>query len=195
MTGAAAQLDLREGKSDLFGGLHIKTDARGEVFGQAEGYVIYDALGVTSAAEDSFKTIKELQDADATIGALSGSFFVETLKAALGEDKIEEYQNETNAFEDLKAGRIDAVANQSMMSFNLSNGEEGYETFVIEEDPDYPELTAQLEINWPHTKDVPEFTAAIDDYYERAKEDGTVARVLKENGVDDETAEFYLNGR
>ena len=44
-------------------------------------------------------------------------------------------------------------------------------------------------------KDVPEFTAAIDDYYERAKEDGTVARVLKENGVDDETAEFYLNGR
>ncbi|GAA4837939.1 hypothetical protein GCM10023354_17840 [Garicola koreensis] len=193
MTGAAAQLDLSEGKSDLFGGLHIKSEERGEVFGQSEGYVIYDALGVTSAAEDSFQTIESLDGA--TVGALSGSFFVETLKEALGAENVEEYQNETNAFEDLQAGRIDAVANQSMMSFNLSKDEEGYETFVIEEDSNYPELTALLEITWPHTKDVPEFTAAIDDYFTRAKEDGTVERVLADNGVEPEIAQFYINGR
>lgn len=193
MTGPAAQLDLSEGNSDLFGGLHIKTEERGEVFGQSDGYIIYDALGVTSAAEDSFQTIESLDGA--TIGALSGSFFVEPLKEALGDENVEEYQNETNAFEDLQAGRIDAVANQSMMSFNLSKDEDDYETFVIEEDSNYPELTALLEITWPHTKDVPEFTAAIDDYYTRAKEDGTVERVLEENGVEPEIAEFYINGR
>ncbi|GAA1137694.1 substrate-binding periplasmic protein [Nesterenkonia lutea] len=193
MTGAAAQLDLREGKSDLFGGLHIKTAERGEVFGQAEGYVIYDALGITSASEDSFDTIESMDGA--TVGVLSGSFFAETLKDALGEENIEEYQSDTNAFEDLQAGRIDAVANQSMMSFNLSNDAEGYETNIIDEDPNHPELTALLEINWPHTHGVPEFTAAIDDYYTRAKEDGTVERVLEENGVTEEAADFYINGR
>lgn len=193
MTGAAAQLDLREGKSDLFGGLHIKTPARGEVFGQSEGYVIYDALGITSAEEDGYDTIESLKGAK--IGALSGSFFVETLKAAFGAENIEEYQNETNAFEDLKAGRIDAVANQSMMSFNLSDKQEGYVSHVIAEDSNYPELTALLEITWPHTKDVPEFTAAIDDYFTRAKADGTVERVLQENGVSAQNAEFYINGR
>ncbi|EMQ97396.1 cystine transporter subunit [Paeniglutamicibacter gangotriensis Lz1y] len=193
MTGAAGQLDLREGKSDLFGGLHIKTEKRGEVFGQSEGNVIYDALGITSAAADSYGTIESMKGIK--IGALSGSFFVETLKDAFGAENIEEYQNETNAFEDLKAGRIDAVANQSMMSFNLSKDEEGYETSIIEEDPNHPELTGLLEITWPHTKDVPEFTAAIDDYFTRAKENGTVDRVLKENGVTAEVADFYINGR
>ncbi|MGP5048834.1 substrate-binding periplasmic protein [Glutamicibacter ardleyensis] len=193
MTGAAGQLDLREGKSDLFGGLHIKTDKRGEVFGQSEGSIIYDALGITSAAENSYGTVESLNGR--TIGALSGSFFVETLKDAFGSENIEEYQNETNAFEDLKAGRIDAVANQSMMSFNLSNNQEGYETKIIQEDPKHPELTGLLEITWPHTKGVPEFTAAIDDYFTRSKENGTIERVLKENGVTAEVAEFYINGR
>jgi len=193
MTGAAAQLDLSEGKSDLFGGLHVKTDERAEVFGQAEGYIIYDALGMTSATEDSYDSLASLQGKK--VGVLSGSFFAEPLKEALGEENVEEYQSEANAFEDLKAGRIDAAANQSMMGFNFSNREDGYETVIFEEDPDYPELTALFDINWPHTKDVPEFTAAIDDYYNRAKENGTVQRVLEENGVNPEVAEFYINGR
>lgn len=192
MTGAAAQLDLSEGKSDLFGGLHVKTDERAEVFGQAEGYIIYDALGITSTTEDSYDSIAALQGKK--VGVLSGSFFVEPLKDALGAENIEEYQNESNAFEDLKAGRIDATANQSMMNFNFSDGEDGYETFIFVDDPDYPELTALFDINWPHTKDVPELTAAIDDYYNRAKEDGTVQQVLEDNGVSPDVAEFYIKG-
>lgn len=193
MTGAAAQLDLSEGKSDLFGGLHVKTDERAEVFGQAEGYIIYDALGITSATEDSYDSIDALQGKK--VGVLSGSFFAEPLKDALGAENVEEYQSESNAFEDLKAGRIDAAGNQSMMGFNFSNREDGYETVIFDEDPDFPELTALFDINWPHTKDVPEMTAAIDDYYMRAKEDGTVQEVLEENGVSPEVAEFYINGR
>lgn len=193
MTGAAAQLDLSEGKSDVFGGLHVKTDERAEVFGQAEGYIIYDALGMTSATENSYDSIDALEDKK--VGVLSGSFFVEPLKDALGDENIEEYQSESDAFEDLKAGRIDAAANQSMMGFNFSNREDGYETVIFDEDPDYPELTALFDINWPHTKDVPELTAAIDDYYTRAKEDGTVQEVLEDNGVTPEVAEFYINGR
>lgn len=193
MTGAAAQLDLSEGKSDLFGGLHVKTEERAEVFGQAEGYIIYDALGMTSATDDSFDSIESLQGKK--VGVLSGSFFAEPLKEALGAENVEEYQSESNAFEDLKAGRIDAAANQSMMGFNFSNNEEGFETIIFDEDPNYPELTSLFDINWPHTKDIPEMTAAIDDYYTRAKEDGTVQRVLEENGVTPEVAKFYINGR
>lgn len=193
MTGAAAQLDLSEGNSDVFGGLILKTPERAEVFGQAEGYIIYETLAMTSATEDSYDSIESMQGL--TIGTLSGSYYVEPLKEAFGEDNVEEYQSDSNAFEDLKAGRVDAVAWQSMQGFNFSNREDGYETVVLDEDPDYPDLTVLLENNWPHTKDVPELTAAIDDYYTRAKEDGTVQEVLEANDIAPEEAELYINGR
>lgn len=193
MTGAGAQLDLSEGNSDLFGGLILKTEDRGEVFGQSEGYVIYETLGITSATEDSFDSIESMQGL--TVGTLSGSFYVEPLKNAFGAENVEEYQNDSNAFADLESGRVDAVAWQSMQGFNFSDREEGYETVILDADADYPDLTALLENNWPHTKDVPEFTAAIDDYYTRAKEDGTVQQVLEDNGISPEVAEFHINGR
>lgn len=193
MTGAGAQLDLSEGNSDLFGGLILKTPERGEVFGQSEGYVIYETLGITSATEDSFDTLGSMEGV--TIGTLSGSYYVEPLKEAFGAENIEEYQSDSNAFADLEAGRVDAVAWQSMQGFNFSDREEGYETIILDDDPDYPELTVLLENNWPHTKDVPEFTEAIDDYYTRAKEDGTVQQVLEDNDITPDAADFYINGR
>lgn len=193
MTGAAAQLDLSEGNSDLFGGLILKTEQRGEVFGQSEGYVIYETVGFTSHVDDSYDSVASLEGG--TVGTLSGSTYVEPLRDAFGAENVEEYQADTNAFEDLEAGRIDAVAWQSMQGFNFSNDNDEYVTIILEDDPDYPELTQLFENNWPHTIDVPELTTAIDDYYERAKEDGTVERVLEENGITGEWADFYINGR
>lgn len=193
MTGAAAQLDLSEGKSDIFGGLILKTPARAEIFGQAEGYILYETLGLTSAKGDAYATIDSLQGKK--IGTLSGSYYVEPLKAAYGADAIEEYQSDANAFEDLKAGRIDAVAWQSIQGFNFTDRDSDYVTVIVGDEAKYPELTVLLENNWPHTKGVPELTAAIDDYYKRAKADGTVERVLKENNINPEAADLYINGR
>ncbi|NLS09239.1 amino acid ABC transporter substrate-binding protein [Nesterenkonia sp. MY13] len=193
MTGAAAQLDLSEGNSDLFGGLILKTEERGEVFGQAEGYIIYETVGFTSHVDDSFESVDEMEGI--RVGTLSGSTYVEPLREAFGADMVEEYQSDTNAFEDLRAGRIDAIGWQSMQGFNFSEQDEDYVTIIPDEDPDHPELTQLFENNWPHTKDVPELTEAIDDYYERAHEDGTIEEALAENDIDGELADFYLNGR
>ena len=193
MTGAAAQLDLREGKSDMFGGLILKTPERAEVFAQSEGSILYETLGFTSAKDDAYDTIDSLKGK--RIGTLSGSYYVEPLKAAYGADSIEEYQSDSNAFEDLKAGRIDAVAWQSIQGFNFTDRDEDYVTEILGDEPAYPELTVLLENNWPHTKGNTEMTAAIDDYYERAKADGTVARVLTENNIGAQAAELYVNGR
>ncbi|MBL3700714.1 substrate-binding periplasmic protein [Leucobacter luti] len=193
MTGAAAQLDLREGKSDMFGGLILKTPERAEVFAQTEGSILYETLGITSAKDAAYDTVDSLQGK--RVGTLSGSYYVEPLKAAYGANNVEEYQSDANAFEDLKAGRIDAVAWQSIQGFNFTDRDDDYVTKILDDDQKYPELTVLLENNWPHTKGNSAMTAAIDDYYERAKADGTVARVLEENEIGEEAAELYVNGR
>ncbi len=193
MTGAAAQLDLREGKSDMFGGLILKTPERAEVFAQAEGSILYETLGFTSAKDDAYDTVDSLQGK--RIGTLSGSYYVAPLQAAYGAENVEEYQSDSNAFEDLKAGRIDAVAWQSIQGFNFTDRDSDYVTKILADEPGYPELTVLLENNWPHTKGNTAMTAAIDDYYERAKADGTVARALEENSISELAADLYINGR
>ena len=189
MTGPAAQLDLKDGKSDVMGGLILKSAARGEIFGQTEGYITYETVGIVS--NRGFNSVDDLQGK--RVGLISGSTYVEPMKEAIGADLVEEYQSDTNAFEDLVAGRVDALALQTMQGTYLRAKNPEYATEIIEEDPDYPILTGLLENNWPHTKGVPELTAAIDDFFERVKADGTAERVLKENGL--ENTEFYLKGR
>lgn len=189
MTGPAAQLDLKDGKSDVMGGLILKSEARGEIFGQTEGYITYETVGIVS--NKGYNSVDDLQGK--RVGLISGSTYVEPMKEAIGADLVEEYQSDTNAFEDLAAGRVDALALQTMQGTYLSTSNPEYPTEIIEEDPDYPILTGLLENNWPHTKDVPELTAAIDDFYERVKADGTAERVLKDNGL--ENTDFYLKGR
>ncbi|UNK47308.1 substrate-binding periplasmic protein [Arthrobacter sulfonylureivorans] len=189
MTGPAAQLDLKDGKSDMMGGLILKSEARGEIFGQSKGYITYETVGITS--KEGYNSVDDLKGKK--VGLISGSTYVAPAKEALGAELVEEYQNDVNAFEDLTAGRVDALVWQTMQGTFHSSTNPEFGTEVIEEDADYPILTGLLENNWPHTKDVPEFTAAIDDFYERVKEDGTAARVLEENGL--ENSDFYINGR
>lgn len=59
MTGPAAQLDLQDGKSDVMGGLILKSDARAEVFNQTEGYITLETVGITS--NQGIDTIEGLQ--------------------------------------------------------------------------------------------------------------------------------------
>lgn len=189
MTGPAAQLDLKDGKSDIMGGLILKSEARGEIFGQTEGYITYETVGIVS--NKGYKSVDDLQGK--RVGVISGSTYAEPMKEAIGAELVEEYQSDANAFEDLAAGRVDALAVQTMQGNYLSKTKPEFATQVIEEDADYPILTGQLENNWPHTKGVPELTAAIDDFYKRVKDDGTAAKVLKDNGL--ENIDFYLKGR
>lgn len=189
MTGPAAQLDLRDGKSDLMGGLILKSPERAEVFNQSEGYITLETVGITSST--GIDSIDGL--ADKRAGVISGSTYAEPLKEALGAANVEEYQSDVNAFEDLKAGRIDAIVWQTMQGRYHSRTDEEYETLVVVEDENQPVLTGMLENNWPQTKGNDALTAAVDDFYDRVKEDGTLAEVLIENGFDE--PELYISGR
>lgn len=189
MTGPAAQLDLQDGKSDVMGGLILKSDARAEVFNQTEGYITLETVGITSS--EGFTSVESLEGH--RVGVISGSTYAEPLKEAVGAENVEEYQSDVNAFEDLKAGRIDAIVWQTMQGLYHSGAEEGFETEVIEEDSNYPILTGMLENNWPHSKGNDALTVAIDDFYDRVKEDGTLREVLIENGF--EEPDLYITGR
>lgn len=189
MTGPAAQLALKDGKADLMGGLILKSPARGEIFGQTNGFITLETVGITS--NQGLKSVDDLQGKK--VGLISGSTYVEPMKEAIGADLVEEYQSDVNAFEDLVAGRVDALALQTMQGLTLSKTNPEFATEVIAEDDRYPILTGMLENNWPHTKGATEMTAAIDDFYVRAKSDGTLAEVLKKNGFDEPS--LYISGR
>lgn len=190
MTGPAAQLETAQGNTDLMAGLIFKSDARAEVLGQSEGWIVYEVAGITSAAENAYSSLDDLEGL--VVGAISGSSYVPPLKELFGDANVREFQTDNAVFEDLRAGRIDAAFWQSMQGNWFSSSDDGYVTEFIEDDPDYPELTAVLETNWPHTKDHPDLTAAIDAFYVQVKEDGTVERVLAEYGVE---GDLYLQGR
>lgn len=189
LTGPAAQLDLRDGNSDVMGGLILKSEERAEVFNQTESYITLETVGITSS--EGLDSVDSLDGK--TAGVISGSTYAEPLKEAIGAENVEEYQSDSNAFEDLTAGRIDAIVWQTMQGVHHSNTNEDFPTEVIQEDSDHPILTDMLENNWPHEKGNDELTVAIDAFYEKVKEDGTLADVLVEHGFED--PELYISGR
>ncbi|MHB1172140.1 MAG: substrate-binding periplasmic protein [Lacisediminihabitans sp.] len=192
MTGAAATLDLTEGKSDMFGGIILKSEARGKVFNQTKGAVVYGTLAITS--KEGYDTIESLLGKK--VGVLSGSSYAEPFKAALGAGNVVEYQSSTDAAADMVAGRIDALGLQDMQGLHESSVHKGFPTkLIMKDDPRYPILTALWENDWPMTKGNTKMTAAVDDFYKQIRADGTLKSVLKKYGIPDELLDFFINGR
>ncbi|BDZ38169.1 hypothetical protein GCM10025863_07830 [Microbacterium suwonense] len=92
----------------------------------------------------------------------------------------------------MKAGRLDAAAVSSQAGLTLLHG---LEMVLVEDDDDYPGLTATYDFVWPSTKGNDDLTAALNEYIAHVQEGGTLKTILFESGVPDEFIDFYLNGR
>jgi len=189
MTGAAAVLDLSTGKSDLMIGGILKSPARAKQFGQTNGQLTYETMGISSKA--GYNTIDQLKGKK--VGIQSGSSYTDPLKAAIGADNVVEYQSDVNALQDLIAGRIDATALTSLQGVYLSAQHPGYPTKLVRDDPAYPDLTSVTGTDWPHAKTATDLKAAVDDFYKRIHADGSLLKDLKANHI--QNLDFYVNGK
>lgn len=190
MTGAAAVLELKDGKVDMIGGLIMKTAERGEIFAQTNEVLLYERAAITSQV--GYTDVDDLENL--TVGVTTGSSVVAPLEAAIGTANIKYYQSYDDADADLVAGRIDATVTPSIpqIAFLASHPDADLEIHILDQDPDYPDLTRTDEGNWPHTKGNTEMTAALDAFYKQIREDGTLKKAIDGYGLNDP---FYLDGK
>jgi len=189
-TGAGATLALQEKKVDIFVGIVVKSDARGEIFNQPPSELFFEAAGILS--EEGWNSVGDLQGK--SVGAVTGSTYTAPLIEAIGEENLTQYQSSDAAYNDLKAGRIDAVVTPSVPQgwYVHENPDLGVTSEIIEADEAFPLLTKQYEVNWPVVKGNDGLSDAISDFYDRIHEDGSLEKILGEYDITDA---FYFSGR
>jgi polar amino acid transport system substrate-binding protein len=180
--GPAAVAAVTEGRSDAGAGGWVATEERGKSIGQTDP-VWRNLNGIAST--DGLDSIEALTGK--TVGTVAGSIYVEPLGTAVGKDAVKQYQSIDAAFQDLKAGRIDAVMGTAVeLAYQAKvRGEDSLQVKTLEPDTANAALTEGGNINFPHTKTNTELTAALNAFIKDIQANGTVAKVLSEYGATD----------
>jgi polar amino acid transport system substrate-binding protein len=180
--GPAAVAAMTEKQADVAAGGWYATPERAQSIGQTSP-VWFNYNGIVSSA--GLGTVDSLQGK--TVGVVGGSVYVAPLEAAIGSDRVKQYQTADAILQDLKAGRIDAgVGTAVEMGYQVkARNESNLKVVPLESDEKYPELTQGGQVNFPHTKDNTDLGQALEDYIKKIQSDGTVQKVLAEYGADD----------
>lgn len=187
LPGASAVAALTENKADIGGGGWYRTPERGEVMGQTDP-IWYDQLAVFASTPVS--NVDDLQGLK--VGIVGGAVFEAPLIEAIGTENVVLYQSIDSVIEDVVAGRIDAgMGAGATTTIQINDRDLDLVVSIIEPDTSYPVLTAPGEPNYPYTKSNTALGEALNDYVQRAREDGTVEEVLAQYGV---TGDIALNG-
>jgi ABC-type amino acid transport substrate-binding protein len=76
-------------------------------------------ISIWTREKDGYKNWNELIKKGATVGAVNGSVSAEVAKAYFVGTKLQTYKLDTDVFEALKTGRIDACINDNIQKFTL----------------------------------------------------------------------------
>jgi polar amino acid transport system substrate-binding protein len=137
---------------------------------------------------DGFQTIAELEGHK--IGSVVGNLWNDQFADVFGDD-FAVYQDPEAVFNDLAAGRIDAVIDSVGATTARFEAKpiEGAEIIPLAADPRIPVTANPGQLNWPTSKDNPELTAALDAQIEAMREDGTIAKMLEKYGLNASAAD------
>lgn len=179
--GAGAAIpSVETDRADLAAGDWWRTKDREKVVSlSAPVYLDQGAL----VSVDGFKTIAELDGKK--IGSVVGNLWNDQFADVFGDD-FAVYQDPEAVFNDLGAGRIDAVIDSVGATTARFDQKpiEGAEIVPLEADPRIPVTAHPGQLNWPTNKENPELTAALDEQIEAMREDGTIAKMLEKYGLD-----------
>lgn len=181
----AAVPSVETGRADLAAGDWWRTKDRAKIVSlSAPVYLDQGAL----VSVDGYQTIAELEGHK--IGSVVGNLWNDQFADVFGDD-FAVYQDPEAVFNDLAAGRIDAVIDSvgATTARFESKPIEGAEIVPLEADPRIPVTASPGQLNWPTSKDNPELTAALDEQIEAMREDGTIAEMLEKYGLDASAAE------
>lgn len=179
-TAAASIPMVQSGRADLTAADWYRTEARSKVV-TLSAPVYADQMGIISA--DGISTVADLKGK--TVGTVDGYLWVDALREYLG-DSLKTYANTTNLYGDLKAGRIDVVIDSvAAGEYNAPD----FEVETAEPDPAVPVTEQPGQSNYPMNPENDALAEAVDADIATLRENGRLAEILEDHGVDPSAAE------
>lgn len=184
--GAAASVPAVEtGRADLAAGDWWRTAARAEIVSLSDPLYLDQGALVTA---EGFQTIADLEGH--RFGSVVGNLWNDQFAEEFGDD-FKVYQDGESAFDDLAAGRIDAIIDS--VGATTARFEEdpidGAEIVPLAYDPRIPVTKQPGQVNWPTSKDNPELTEALNAQIQAMHEDGTIGELLEKYGIGADAAD------
>ena len=177
---AAAIQYVLTSKADVSGGDWYRTQLRAKVLDiSAPTYL--DQMGIYS--KDGVDTVQSLIDKQ--VGTVSGFNWVPELQKLLGTN-LRLYPSPVALAQDLAAGRIDVGVDSYATGVyaQKKGGYQGIKILVSKPDSRVQSSIEPAQSGLLYTKGNKELGVAIDDGIAKMRADGTIANLLKENGLD-----------
>lgn len=185
--GAGAAIPaVQAGRADLAAGDWWRTEARSKLVALSDPIYLDQGALVSRAG---FKTVAEL-DGGKKIGSVAGNLWNEEFAKVFG-DNFSVYQDPEAVFNDLAAGRIDAVIDSvgATTARFESKPIENAKIIPLQPDSRIPVTEHAGQLNWPTKLDNSELSKALNENIKDLREDGTIAELLKKYGMDPSAAE------
>lgn len=185
LDGPAVIPAVKAGRADLAAGDWYRTAERAAVV-ELSAPIYTDQMGIISS--DGVDSVAGLKGKK--VGTVDGYLWVADLGDYLGDDLVK-YPSSTAMWTDLQAGRID-IAVDSYGSATYTNQNIGGGNYTIEiakPDPTVAASQQPAQSGFPMPKGNQGLVDAIDADIEAMKEDGTIAGILENNGLDASAAD------
>lgn len=140
--------------------------------------------GMALLGKQDLKTIEDLQGK--SVGVIQGYLWNEELQKVLGQDSVKIYQASDGLFNDLKLGRLDVgVLTSAEAAFRAEkNPDTGLKVNEIASDHRVASSRNPGEVVLAHTKGNTKMTEALNSNLKTLLEDGTIDKIVSENGMD-----------
>ena len=170
---------VQNGRTDMAAGNWYCTAARAEVLNLA-GPVYSDQLAVVSTS--GINSISDMEGM--TVGMPDGYNWMAEFQDIFGDD-LRIYPNPTAMYEDMKAGRIDALSD-SFGSASYANEQNGgtWDVEVLEPDERVATSVEPGQVCFPIGKDNDALLTAVNENVETLRENGELALMLENAGLD-----------
>jgi polar amino acid transport system substrate-binding protein len=184
--GAGAAIpSVQAGRADLEASDWWRTKARAKVVALSNP-VYLDQGALVSVA--GYKTVADLDGKK--IGSVAGNLWYDEFTLVFG-DNFSVYQDPEAVFNDLAAGRIDAVIDSvgATTARFEANPIKDAQIVPLQPDARIPVTAHPGQLNWPTKLDNTELPQALNDNIEDLRKDGTIAELLKKYGMDASAAD------
>jgi polar amino acid transport system substrate-binding protein len=184
--GAGAAIPaVQAGRADLAAGDWWRTQARAKLVALSDPIYLDQGALVSTAG---YKTIAELDGKK--IGSVAGNLWNDEFAKVFG-DNFAVYQDPEAVFNDLAAGRIDAVIDSvgATTARFESKPVENAQVIPLQPDSRIPVSAHPGQLNWPTKLGNDALTKALNENIAELRNDGTIAELLKKYGMDPSAAE------
>lgn len=180
VAGAALIETISSGRADVgIGGIYFTQE-------RADTLSLSDTLyrdGMALLSTDGDATLADLDGKQ--VGVIQGYLWNEDLQNALGTENVTTYQDADTMLADLSAGRLQAgVLTSAEAAFRAEQSGDEFQVEQFEATDEVAASTAPGEVVLASPQDATALTEAFDADIQQLIEDGTVADILTENGID-----------